>query len=100
MAYISHWYVKSYNVLEMALDCIAPGEMDKRIIRAVTREAYPFAERKGWAYKQYCRARRLILWQRYPRLFKAPPSALRGLSHGRDVVGQMPIPFEAPLCRS
>lgn len=53
----SRWYEQAVAAIRPVLDGLPEGTTRKAARRLLT-DAYPFAERIGWAYKQWCKAAR------------------------------------------
>lgn len=87
----SHWYREAYSAVVAALDALPPEKASRADALRLARDAYPFGMRKYWPYKQYLKARRLALAQRFPRWFPMPPTPLPGRAgkNGPDIPGQI-----------
>lgn len=64
----SHWYDRSVSVIDKVFASL-PVDADAITIKKAVAEAYPFGARAHHPYKQWCRARKIMLLRRYPKLF-------------------------------
>ncbi len=91
----SVWRVRARRIIEGVLDDLPlGGSSDKPLVRRRLREAYPFGQRTGWPYHQWCVEQAAA----FRRLFPEDPSPCEKYETGLTLKANAWPPWIVPYC--